>query len=111
MKHKKAVPRDFLIPVMMLALDILSSDLIFLNSKRDYLHTKENMGINIYEAHQTCKPCTLGIEHCSDGWFTLTYRWAKSQGNIEPQTKLPDHRATLQKLHIANSQKKNTTYL
>lgn len=46
---KKAVPRDFWIPVMILVLDTSSSDLKFLNSWRDYLHPKGNMGISIYE--------------------------------------------------------------
>lgn len=48
MKHKKeAVTRDFWIPVVVLALDALLSNLQFLNSKRDYLHPKGNMGISM----------------------------------------------------------------
>lgn len=59
MKHKKTVWRDFWIPVMILALHTKSSDLTFRNSKKDYLHPRGNMGISIYEAHQTCNPLVL----------------------------------------------------
>lgn len=49
------------------------------------------------------------IKYCRDGWFTL--RWAKSQGNAEPQSKLPDSKIYTPETHIADSAKKNTTYL
>lgn len=54
---------------------------------------------------------TSSIKYCRDGWFTLRCRWAKSQGNAEPQPKLSDSKSYTPETHTADSQKKNTTYL